>query len=209
MARYTGPKDKKSRSAGTKLFLRGERDLSPKSGFTRRPYRPGMHGSKRARQKSEFGIQLLEKQKVKWVYGIMERQFRRYIEEARRHKGVTGQMLVQKLEQRLDNVVYRLGFAPSRNAARQMTTHGHISLNGKKVSIPSYEVRMGDIVGIHTPSRSKKIFADLALRIKKYTPPSWLSLDKEKIEGTVSGTPQMQEAAIPADIQKIIEFYSR
>ncbi|MDO8558094.1 MAG: 30S ribosomal protein S4 [bacterium] len=209
MARYTGPKDKKSRAAQTKLFLRGERDFSPKSGFTRRPYPPGMHGSKRKRPKSEFGTQLLEKQKVKWVYGILERQFRRYVEEATRHKGITGEMLVQRLEHRLDNVIYRTGFAPSRNAARQLVSHGHITVNGKKVSIPSFEVRMGDVVGIRTLSRPKKIFGELTLRLKKYAPPSWLSLDKEKLEGTVSGAPTIADAAIPADIQKIIEFYSR
>ncbi|MDP3963241.1 MAG: 30S ribosomal protein S4 [bacterium] len=209
MARYTGPKDKKSRAAGVKLNLKGDRDLTAKSGFARRSYPPGMHGQKRRRAKSEYGIQLLEKQKVKWIYGLYERQFRRYVTAAEKHRGVTGEMLVRRLEMRLDNVVYRLGFAPTRSAARQAVGHGHITVNGKKASIPSHEVRMGDVIGVRTVSRGKKLFADLALRLKKQQTPVWLKLDQDKGEGAVIGMPSYADAGIPADIQKIVEFYSR
>lgn len=209
VARYTGPKDKKSRAAHAKLNLRGDHDLSPKHAFTRRPYPPGMHGEKRRRTKSEYGLQLLEKQKVRWTYGVLERLFRRYIEEARKHKGVTGDVLVQILESRLDNCVYRLGIAPSRNAARQLVSHGHITVNGKKASIPSMETRKGDVIGIRPESRNKKVFADLPLKLKKQITPSWLELEKEKAEGKIVGVPTIAEAAIPADVQKIVEFYSR
>lgn len=191
------------------MNLKGDRDLSQKSGFTRRSYPPGMHGQKRRRAKSEYGTQLLEKQKVKWLYGILERQFRRYIQEAEKHTGVTGQMLVRRLEGRLDNVVYRLGLAVSRSAARQLVGHGHITINGRKVTVPSYQVRTQDVIGIRPGSRAKKIFGDTAQRLKPYAPPSWLTLDKENLEGTVTGLPTVEEAAIPADIQKIVEFYSR
>jgi len=209
VGRYTGPKDKKSRAARTKLFLKGERDLSPKGALTRRPYPPGMHGAKHQRAKSEFGAQLLEKQKVKWVYGVLERQFKRYVNEAQRHRGLTALVLAQMLEKRLDNVVYRLGFAPSRSAARQLVGHGHITVNGKKVSTPSYSVRSLENVGIREQSRSKRVFSELPVRLKKYTPPSWLALDREDAEGKIIGEPSLEEAGIPANMQKIIEFYSR
>lgn len=209
MARYTGPKDKKSRRVRTKLWLKGERDASPKSGFARRSYPPGQHGAKQRSVRSEFGAQLLEKQKVQWMYGIMERQFRRYVEEARKHKGVTDEMLVRRLERRLDNVVLRIGFALSRSAARQLVSHGHITVNRKKIAIPSYAVEMGDVVGIREASRAKKVFSDLATRLKKYEPPSWLRLHAEKTEGEVIGMPTVGEAGIPADIQRVVEFYSR
>lgn len=210
MGRYLGPKDKKSRRAGTKLFLKGERDASPKSGAVRRPYPPGVHGQKRTRRSvSEYGTQLLEKQKVRWSYGILERQFKKYFREAQREPGVATDLLVEKLERRLDNVVYRLGMASSRNAARQLVTHGHIAVNGHKVTIPSFRVPLGVAVAIRESSRSKGVARDLAARLKKYEPPRWLSLDKERLEGKIQAKPAKDDAAIPADIQKIIEFYSR
>ena len=154
-------------------------------------------------------MQLLEKQKVKWVYGVLERQFRRYVEEAQRHHGLTALILAQTLEKRLDNVVYRLGFAPSRSAARQLVSHGHITVNGKKTAIPSYSVCPLEVIGIRRQSRPKRMFSELATRLKKYTPPSWLALEWERTEGKVAGEPSLEEAGIPANMQKIIEFYSR
>lgn len=209
MGRYTGPKDKKSRRVGVKLFLKGERDASPKSAMVRRPYPPGVHGQTSRRTSSEYGLQLLEKQKLRLTYGILERQFKKYFLEAQKHQGVTTDLLIERLESRLDNAVYRLGFAPSRSAARQLVSHGHITVNEKKVRIPSCAIRVGDVVAIRPGSRGKGIARDLAGHLKKYEPPSWLSLDKEKLEGAVKAKPAKEEAGIPADIQKIVEFYSR
>jgi len=194
-----------------KLSLKGDRDLSPKSAFVKRPYPPGMHGAKKGsrRGKSEYGTQLLEKQKLKWTYGILERQFKRYFFQAQKERGVTAEALVEKLEQRLDNVVYRLGFAPSRPSARQMVTHGHINVNGRRVSIPSYSASIGDVIALRDASRPKGVARELGNRLKKYEAPKWLALDRERLEGKVIGRPLRDEAGIPSDIQKIVEFYSR
>lgn len=194
-----------------KLSLKGERDASPKSAFIKRPYPPGVHGKKRSggRGPSEYGTQLLEKQKLKWSYGVFERQFKKYFLEAQKERGVTAQKLVERLERRLDNVIYRLGFAPSRAAARQIVTHGHILVNDRRVTIPSAAVNTGDVVGFTARSRTKGIARDLAARLKKYNPPAWLSLDKEQITGSVAAAPSLEEAGVPSDIQKIVEFYSR
>src|SRR3989344_5835624 len=168
MSRYTGPKEKLSRKVGENLALKAERSLSPKSAFLRKPYRPGMHGKRMRRGLSEFGTQLLEKQKVRFVYGVGEKQFKNYFVKAKAAKGVTGNLLLSLLEKRLDNTVFRAGLAASRIIARQLVSHGHFLVNGKRVTIPSYEVRLDDSIAIRPKSRPKGIFTALPERIKKY-----------------------------------------
>lgn len=205
-----GPKCKKCRAVGEKLFLKGERCLSPKCGAVRRPYRPGMHGpSKKRRMVTEYGKQLLEKQKLKWSYGLREAQFRRYFEEAFAKRGVTINHLMQTLERRLDNTIFRLGFAPSRSVARALVRHGHFTVNGRKVTIPSFSLRKGDTVSIREASKNKGDLKDVVNRIKNYDAPAWLSLDKEKIEAKVTALPSLEDLQIPFNINLIVEFYSR
>lgn len=196
------------RRAGEKLFLKGERCFSQKCALTRRSYPPGIHGPKRRRSLSEYGLQLREKQKLRYIYGITETQLRNYFEEIT-GKEDKSRSLLSMLEHRLDNVVYRLGFAKSRRTSRQIISHGHILVNGRKVDIPSYQVRKGDIIKIKKTSIKKGLFKDLSVHLKNYQTPSWLSLDKDKLIGKVIGEPTIQDIGEPAEIEKVIEFYSR
>lgn len=186
-----------------------------KCAFKRKPYPPGVHGrqgvgGRRRRNVSEYGSQLKEKQKVKFLYGLRERQFKNLVQEAVSAKSSeTGRRIVELLEIRLDNAIYRLGFASSRNAARQMVGHGHIRVNGRAVNIPSYRLKVGQAITIRPQSLSKGNLRDLDLRLKKYEPPAWLGLDKDKKEASVLRLPQPEEVDVGANLNSVIEFYSR
>ncbi len=208
MARYTGAVCRICRREGEKLFLKGDRCYSDKCSFERRSYAPGERGQFR-RKLSEYGIQLREKQKVKRMYGLLERQFRRYFERAERSKGVTGEVLLQLLERRLDNVVYRLGLASSRREARQIVRHGHIQVNGRKVDIPSYLVREGDEIAVRESSRGLARFKELAESVGSRPIPAWLSLDEESMKGTVLRVPAREDIEAPIKEHLIVELYSR
>lgn len=207
MARHIDPKCKKCRREGRKLFLKGERCYGIKCAMIKRPYAPGQHGQTRRTRISEYGTQLREKQKIKRSYGIMERQFRNYYLKARRTKGNTGNILAALLERRLDNIVYRFGFANSRSQARQLVTHGHFFVNGKKINIPSYSVKEGDILSI----RKEKLnyFLDIRKKLKEHQSPSWLSLDYQKMQGKVVSLPTEKEIDKVSDMQLIVEHYSK
>lgn len=211
MARYTGPRDKIERRLGAKLFLKGERSLSPKSGAVKRPYPPGQHGKRFARKMSEYGTQLKSKQKVRQTYRMMEKQFKNLIKKAMVSKEETGEAIVHNLETRLDNVVYRSGIAQSRDQARQLVSHGHIMLNGRKTNVPSYAVKKGDEVTIRPGSTKSPYFANLMPQwLKIYDVPQWLEVDKNRINVKIKSFPGMIESGLDMkDIQSIIEFYSR
>lgn len=200
-------KEKKERSLGVKLFLKPHRCSSPKCVTVRRPTRPGVHGKARRRAPSEFGQQLMEKQKIRFAYGIREAQMRRVFAAASKHKGITGEMIISFLERRLDNVVYRIGLAPSRSVGRQLIGHGHIMVNGKKVTIPSYEVKVNNVITIRPQSKDHLLFKDLAERLKQYEPPVWLVLDRERLEGKVISLPKDFE--IPFDVNLVVDYYSK
>lgn len=207
MARYRESVCKQCRREGLKLFLKGERCMTEKCSFDRRSYPPGQHGTRRAKF-SEYGIQLREKQKAKRIYGILERQFSLYFKRAERKKGITGENLLRLLEQRLDNVVFRLGFASSRSAARQLVRHGHFSVNGKKTNIPSYSVKPGDCIEVRFESQDLKILHDQVNK-KEVKAPQWLNLDKNNLKGTVLSLPNREDIAVPIQEQLVIELYSR
>jgi small subunit ribosomal protein S4 len=202
-------KCKLCRRQGEKLFLRGERCSSIKCAIIRRNFPPGAHGQKRTRRLTGYGIQLREKQKAKRLYGLMEKQFRNYFEKAKKVKGDTSENLVINLETRLDNVIYRLGFARSRAMARQMVNHGLFQVNGKKVNIPSFTVRPNDIITIKANKESKKIFENLKDKLQKFETPSWLLMDVSKLEGKILSTPAGDELKQIFDPKLIVEFYSR
>lgn len=203
MARYTGPKDKISRRFGVPLF-------GPTKALEHKNYPPGMHGPKGSRRKqSEYSVALAEKQKLRYQYGLLERQFRRYFEIASRKRGVTGEILLQLLEGRLDNMVYRFGFGSSRAAARQLVGHGHVQVNGKKVDVPSYQVKPGDSVTVRDSPKSRSLAAR-NLDLTQITPvPDWLTLDKDNFAGSVSRVPSRDEIAPVVNEQLIVELYSR
>jgi len=211
MARYTGPVCKICRREGGKLFLKGDRCFTAKCAFEKRSYPPGMHGRRaRFRRKTtDFGTQLREKQKARRIYGVMERQFRRYFREAERRKGVTGANLLQILESRLDNVVHRMGFAGSRAQARQLVRHGHFEVNGKKTDIPSFLVEPGDEIAVRDRSKSNTYFQDVAEQMEHRIVPEWLSVDREKLSGRMLAQPARDEIEEPLSEQLIVEFYSR
>ncbi len=208
MGRYTGPNCRLCRRAGEKLFLKGERCLSPKCAAERRATAPGEH-TRRRRRLSERGVQLREKQKARQTYGMLERQFKGYYDEALRQKGMTGQNLMRLLERRLDNVVFRLGFADSRNQARQLVNHGHLKLNEKRMDIPSHLVKPGDVVTWSHSGASSEYFKALKENIKGKNPPGWLSLDQENMQGKVTALPQPTEIETRIQDRLIIEYYSR
>lgn len=208
MARYTDANCKLCRREGEKLFLKGSRCLSEKCAIDRRAYAPGQHGQNIRRKVSEYGLQLREKQKVRRVYGILERQFRNYFEKAERKKGITGETLLQLLECRLDNIVYRLGFAPSRKSARQLVRHRHLTVNGRIVDIPSYNVRVGDIVRVKDKSKSLDI-VHMALKESRGEEIPWLRLNKAGLEGELLELPKREEIPTPAQEQLIVELYSK
>ncbi len=215
MARYTDAVCKLCRREGQKLFLKGERCLGPKCAIERRNYPPGIHGRRAAarRKVSDYGMQLREKQKVRRIYGVMERQFRRYFKEAARRKGMTGVTLLTILERRLDNVVYRLGFADSRAQARQLVRHGHFEVvrkdKARKTDIPSFQVDPGDVIAVRQGSRSKPYFKERLQLLEQATPPAWLTLDVNNMRGTVLREPTREDIEIPLNEQLIVEYYSR
>ena len=209
MARYNGPVCKLCRREGEKLFLKGTRCLSAKCSFDKRSYIPGQHGVGQRTKLSEYGIQLREKQKVKRIYGILESQFRNYYDRATRRKGVSGENLLKLLESRLDNVIYRLGFAASRNNARQLILHGHFMVNGRVVNVPSYLLRPNDVISVREKSRKLNAIHESMKRIKDDTMLPWLNLDKAKMQGVFMDVPARQD--IPVNVQEnlIIELYSK
>src|SRR5258708_7703446 len=209
MARYHGAVCKLCRREGTKLFLKGERCFTEKCSYTRRPYPPGQHGQARVKL-SEYAIRLREKQKVRRIYGVLERQFREYYFDATRRKGRTGEQMLGLLESRLDNVVHRLGFAATRVEARQLVQHGHININGKRVDIPSYLLRNGDKIEIREKSREMKLIAASLAQVEKRPMMSWLELDKANFAGTYKGQAVREEMNEPQiREQLVVEYYSR
>jgi small subunit ribosomal protein S4 len=208
MARYTESVCRLCRREGGKLFLKGTRCYTKKCSFERRPTPPGQHGVRR-RKMGEFGIQLREKQKVRRVYGVLERQFRNYFNEAETHVGVTGEALLQSLETRLDNVVFRLGFASSRAQARQLVTHGHFAVNGKPTDVASFRMRPGDRVEVRESRRGREAFKVIRETLRSHQAPDWLSLDAAKLAGSVSSMPRRDQMPLDLSEQLVVEYYSR
>jgi small subunit ribosomal protein S4 len=207
MARYTGPVCRLCRREGIKLYLKGEKCYSDKCPVVKRPTAPGQHGAARKKM-TEYGIQLREKQKARRFYGVLESQFEKYFDMASRKKGITGEILLQILERRLDNVVYRMGFAASRAEARQIVKHSHIEVNGRKVNIPSYLVRVGDVIAVREDSRDHKRLKELAAAGTR-TVPAWLSVEREALRGSVLRLPTRDEIDAPVQEHLIVELYSR
>lgn len=208
MSRYTGPVCRLCRREGMKLFLKGERCYTSKCAIDRRGTPPGEHPTSR-RKTSEYGVQLREKQKARRIYGMNERPFRRYFARAARRKGVTGTTLLQMLERRLDNVVYRAGFADSRPEARQLVRHGHFEVNGRKTDIPSFLVHEGDVVAVREKSRGIPVIQRAAEGAAQRTPPGWLDVDYTNLRGKVLRFPLREEIDVPVSERLIIELYSR
>ncbi len=212
MARYLGPACKLCRREGMKLFFKGDRCYTEKCAFEHRAYPPGQHGRDAAfgrRKSSDYTTQLREKQKIRRIYGVLERQFRRYFREASRRPGLTGENLLGLLETRLDNVVYRLGLADSRAQARQLVQHGHVTVNGRKTNIPSFAMHPGDVVSVRPESRRNKYFKERRELLGKRNVPSWLDFDEESLMGRLLALPTRQEIDAPVQEQLIVEFYSR
>ncbi|MBJ6801810.1 30S ribosomal protein S4 [Geomonas propionica] len=208
MARYTGPSCRLCRREGSELFLKGERCYTDKCAIKRRSYPPGQHGQGRIKV-SDYGVQLREKQKVRRIYGILENQFRGYFESADRMKGVTGENLLFLLERRLDNVVYRLGFAASRDEARQLVRHSHFTLNGRKANIPSMQVKAGDVIQLREKSRKITVIGESLEAVVRRGIPQWLELDKDAFKGTVKTSPVREDITMPIQEQLIVELYSK
>jgi len=213
MARYHGPVCKLCRREGEKLFLKGARCVSPKCSVERRTYPPGQHGKdasfKRGRG-GDYALQLREKQKARRIYGILERQFRRYFSEALRRPGLTGSNLLAILETRLDNVIYRLGWADSRAHARQLVQHGHFAVNGRKTNIPSFLVRSGDVITVREGSRNRKYFKEMRAYMEdRSQAPEWLNVDAVAMQGTIVRVPERRDIDMPLNEQLIVEYYSR
>lgn len=199
--------EKKERSLGIKLSIRGERCLSPKCASIRKPYRPGQHGKKFRHRRSEFGNQLQEKQRIKFSYNLGDRQLKRIFEEAAESGDSSIEAITESLENRLDNIIMRLGLAESRSVGRQLVGHGHILVNNRKVTTPSYRLKVGDTISIKPQSRNMPLFQDLAEKIKKEEPPSWLSLDKESLVGKLEVLPRQVE--LPFDLSLVVDYYSK
>ena len=208
MARYTGPSCRLCRRQNMELYLKGERCYTDKCAIKRRNYPPGQHGQLRTKV-SDYGLQLREKQKVRRIYGILEKQFRSYFEHADRMKGVTGENLLALLERRLDNVIYRLGFASSRTEARQLVRHNHFQLNGRKVNIPSIQVRAGDVLIVKEKSRNIACINESLEAVVRRGVPQWLELDKETYKGVVKTIPVREDITMPIQEQLIVELYSK
>ena len=206
MARYTGSKCRLCRREGTKLFLKGERCMSTKCAVERRQYPPGEHGQRRSRRPTEYGLQLRAKQKVKRIYGVLEKPFRRYFDKASRQKGVTGENLLRLLELRLDNVVHRAGMTPSRDTARQLITHRHFTVNGRIVNVPSYSLRTGDVVAARD-SIKEVVKANLDRRGGDAL--SWLQVSPDQLSVTLAEVPSRESIPIPIQEQLIVELYSK
>ncbi len=203
MARYTGPKDKISRRFGVAIF-------GPSKALERRSFGPGQHGARSGRKKlSDYAVALAEKQKLRYQYGLLEKQFRRYFEEAARRRGVTGEILLQMLELRLDNVVYRLGLANSRNAARQYVSHGHVTVNGKKCNIPSAQCKPGDVIAMKKTARAQQMGLRALDLTQAAVVPDWLTQDRDGLGGTVQRVPSREEIDPIVNEQLVVELYSR
>ena len=208
MARYTGSVCRICRRENTKLFLKGDRCYADKCAFERRAYPPGQHGQRRGKT-SDYGIQLREKQKVKRTYGLLEKQFRSYFAKAERMKGITGSNLLVLLERRLDNIIYRMGFTASRNQARQMVRHNHFRINGRKVNIPSYQVKVGDKINVREGSQKVNVLLESMETVARRGVPEWLELDKDNFTGTVRAFPTREDLTMPMQEQLIVELYSK
>jgi len=209
MARYIAASCKLCRREEQKLFLKGVKCYSNKCPFEKKGYAPGQHGRTRRFKKSEYGVQLREKQKVRRIYGILEKQFKNYFEKAEREKGITGENLLKLLERRLDNVVFRLGFAPSRDAARQLVRHRHFTVNDKIVDIPSYLINAGDEIKVREKSKKLAIIHGSMRRVKEGKQYGWLSLDKPNLTGVFLNIPNREDIPTPINEQLIVELYSK
>jgi len=209
LARYRDSSCRLCRREGLKLFLKGDRCYTEKCAFERRGYAPGEHGQVRRKQLSDYGVQLREKQKLKRMYGLLERQFRLSFEKADRQKGITGTNLLLNLERRLDNMVFRMGFANSRNQARQLITHRHFLVNGRIVNIPSYELKEGDVVTVKEKSRSLAVIREALETVVRRGIPQWLEVDKENFTGKVKALPTREELTMPVQEQLVVELYSK
>ena len=208
MARYSAAKCKLCRRENLKLFLKGERCYTEKCAMERRPYPPGQHGQARVKI-SEYGLQLREKQKMRRVYGILERQFRLYYKEAARRKGVTGEQLIQLLERRLDNFVYRAGLANNREEARHFVQHGHFTVNGKKVNIPSQQVKVNDVIAVVDGSKQNPHILSAVANIEKRQLAQWIDLDSQKLTAKVKQLPARDDVTLPMQEQLVVELYSK
>jgi small subunit ribosomal protein S4 len=209
MARDTGPVCKQCRREGEKLFLKGERCFSAKCSFERRGYAPGQHGQNRRFKQSNYGMQLREKQKIRRVFGLLERQFRNNYEKASRERGITGENMLIKLESRLDNIVYRLGMAPSLRAARQLVNHSHFEVNGRMVNIPSYILKPGDTVRVRAGSRKMEFIHESMRHVREGRMVPYLTLDKARMEGVYVAKPKREEIPVTGREQLVVELYSR
>lgn len=209
MARYTGSSCRVCRREGVKLFLKGQRCYTEKCGFDKRSYAPGQHGKGQRIKLSNYGLQLRQKQKVKKVYGILEKQFRKYFQTASRSKGITGSKLLELLERRLDNVIFRSCFASSRPGARQMVMHGHVLVNNRKVDIPSFSVKTGDNVVIKPKEKTVKIVKESAEKLKDRGYPGWIEVDKEGLKVKITRLPERSDIAADIKEQLIVELYSK
>lgn len=208
MARYTGSLCRLCRREGTKLFLKGTRCYTEKCAFERRKYPPGQHGHNKSKL-SDYGLQLREKQKVKRIYGVVEKQFKNYFEKATKMKGITGENLLKLLEKRLDNVVYRMGFAINRRQARQLVRHGFITVNGRKVDIPSYLVKPGDVIEVKQAGKELEIIKESLALAEQRGFPAWLEVNVEEMKGKFLRLPEKEEITLPVQEQLIVEFYSK
>ena len=208
MARYTGADCRLCRREGAKLFLKGDRCYTDKCAIERRNYAPGEAGKKRIKE-SEYRLQLREKQKAKFIYGVLEKQFRGYFKRAKSMQGITGENLMQILETRLDNVVFRLGFARTRKEARQTVTHGHITVNGRRVDIPSFRVRPGDLVAVHPKAKELLVIKSALVSNERVEVPAWLEVDVEKLQGSVLSLPTRDQIDLDIREQLIVELYSK
>lgn len=209
MARYTDPVCRLCRREGIKLFLKGSRCFSDKCAIEKRNFAPGQHGRDRRAKIVGYGLQLREKQKAKRMYFTLESQFRAYYEKASKAQGVTGELLLQQLERRLDSVAFRLGFAVSRRQARQVVRHGHVEVNGRKVNIPSYQVSVGDEIRVRESSRSLPIFEAAREAAAQGGQPQWLTIDRENLSGKVLSLPKREDIRLPVNEQLIVELYSK
>jgi len=209
MARYIGPVCRLCRREGMKLFLKGERCYTEKCAIEKRNFAPGQHGKTRKSKLAGYGVQLREKQKVKRIYGVLEDQFRLYFEQAERTRGITGETLLQLLERRLDNVAYRLGLATSRPQGRQLVRHGHLTVNGRKVNIPSFSVKPGDVIAVRETSKKSPAILHALEEVKGRGVPEWLSFDAGSMTGRIASLPTRAQINLPVQEQLIVELYSK
>ncbi|MDK9709275.1 MAG: 30S ribosomal protein S4 [Desulforhopalus sp.] len=209
MARNIGAACRRCRRENLKLFLKGDRCFSDKCSFERRAFGPGQHGQAKFKKQSDYAVQLREKQKVKSMYGMLEGQFRLFFEKAEKQRGVTGENLLVMLERRLDNTVFRVGFASSRNQARQLVRHNHILVNGRKVNIPSFLVSSGDVISLKEKSRANSMIVENFEAVIRRGVPSWLELDKDNFKATLKALPNREEVTMPIQERLIVELYSK